>query len=411
MSSNVDTLDQRQKITLDNAPYSVRRLGRRLGQALHSGRLTIYLPGNRHLVLEGAGDKHLGASMELRNYRALRRILRGGAIGFAEAYIDGDWNTTDLPGLLSLLAGNLAHFRKRLGGNRIYRLWNRLLHLIRRNSRSGSRRNIAYHYDLGNDFYSLWLDRSMTYSAGCFASPEVSLEAAQKEKYRRLADNLGLKPGDHVLEIGCGWGGFAEFAAGTYGCRVTGVTLSREQLSRARRHIRDAGLEDLCDFRYQDYRDIHGRFDHIVSIEMFEAVGEEHWPVYFDRLSRLLKENGRIGLQIITIADDRFEDYRRNSDFIQKYIFPGGLLPSPEKVSLLAKNNGFILTDQQDFGTDYAETLKRWRGKFLSRQAEIRDLGYPESFLRMWDYYLCYCEAGFNRKTIDVSHFILERQN
>jgi cyclopropane-fatty-acyl-phospholipid synthase len=320
--------------------------------------------------------------------------------------MEGDWETPDLVALLDSLSLNEEHLGtgpKGLPGSR----WlDRIVHRLRDNRRANSRRNIARHYDLGNDFYRLWLDPSMTYSAALFRGrPDdwhsEALEDAQVRKYQQLLDDLNARPGDHVLEIGCGWGGFAQ-AAAERGLRVTGVTLSREQLAYARERISAAGLADRVDLRLQDYRDIRGEFDHAVSIEMLEAVGEAYWSTYFHAIRRLVRPGGRISLQAITMNEDDFPRYRRSADFIQLYIFPGGMLPSPDRLQAEAKSAGLEPVETRWYGSDYAETLRRWRHAFRAAEGEVRRLGYDVRFQRMWDYYLAYCEVGFDNGTVDL---------
>jgi cyclopropane-fatty-acyl-phospholipid synthase len=293
-------------------------------------------------------------------------------------------------------------------GMRWSRLWDRLSHRLRENHPINSRRNIAHHYDLGNDFYRRWLDPSMTYSSALFVDPaRDSLESAQERKYLRLLDALDAKPGEHILEIGCGWGGFAELAA-RRGLRVTGVTLSREQLAFARERLEVAGLADRVDLRLQDYRDVEGRFDHAISIEMMEAVGEAFWPTYYQALRRLVRPGGRIALQVITINEDDFPVYRKQPDFVQLYIFPGGMLPTPERMTHEAQDADLLIRETAWFGLDYAETLRRWRLAFHAVDREMARLGYDARFRRMWDYYLAYCETGFKTGCIDLTQTILE---
>ena len=380
---------------------------------LHRGRLTITLPSGHTSTWSGTQDtidgRQFHAVWRLNSYKALRRMLRSQSVGFAESYIEQEWDSPDLTQLLELMAENMDALEPQIDRLSVVRAWNRIQHLLRSNTRSGSRKNIAYHYDLGNDFYACWLDNGMTYSSACFDAEHDDLHSAQQNKYRRLAKALELGPGHRVLEIGCGWGGFAEFAARTCGCRVTCLTLSREQWQYARERIERAGLSGLVDIRLQDYRDVEGQYDRIVSIEMFEAVGEEHWATYFDQVRERLVPGGRAGLQIITIDDARFENYRTNTDFIQKYIFPGGMLPSPERLRAEIRQAGLELTAESMFGDCYARTLRLWRRAFLRNWPAIAALGYSARFRRLWEYYLSYCEAGFRRNTIDVGHFIIEK--
>lgn len=347
------------------------------------------------------------ATLVIHNWRALRRLASGGDIGFAEGFIDGDWSTPDLVAFISLVAENVARMQRVLDGWAPVRLVNRLKHAKRHNSARGSRRNIAFHYDLGNDFYRQWLDDSMTYSAACRVLPGQSLEAAQKAKLDRITELLALKGDETLLEIGCGWGALAIHLAGQC-ARVTGVTLSREQLAWGQRSVVARGLSDRIDLRLQDYREVGEQFDRIVSIEMIEAVGERYWPVYFDQLRACLKPGGRAVLQVISIREDRFDAYRAGSDFIQKYIFPGGMLPTPTIVADQATRAGLTLVARENFGLGYAETLAEWRRRFDAGWPNIAPLGFDDRFRRLWDYYLCYCEAGFRVGTIDVGLFVFE---
>lgn len=352
-----------------------------------------------------------GATAEIRIHRPLRllvRLVARGEIGFAESYMEGDWSTPDLPTLLDLLNLNAEHLSGAVEGTLWSRWLARLVHRLRSNHRRNSRRNIARHYDLGNDFYRLWLDPGMTYSSGVFGDPAVEpLERAQARKYDLLLDWIDARPGESVLEIGCGWGGFAE-AAARRGLRVTGVTLSQEQLAYARARIAAAGLSDRVELRLQDYRDIQGRFDHAVSIEMLEAVGEAYWPTYFQALGRLVRPGGRIAIQVITMHEDDFPRYRCAADFIQLYIFPGGMLPSPERLDVEIRAAGLQLREDQRRGADYAETLRRWRRTFHAAEREVERLGYDARFRRMWDYYLAYCEAGFDSGSIDLKQVLIQ---
>jgi cyclopropane-fatty-acyl-phospholipid synthase len=338
-----------------------------------------------------------------------RRLLRAGNTGFAEAYMEGQWSTPDLATLLKILNENMILYRQHLETVAFMKYFTRILHALRPNSRRGAQRNIHAHYDLGNEFYRQWLDPSMTYSSALFDGRGRNLEDAQENKYKALAEQIGLGPDHHVLEIGCGWGGFAEYAARHIGCQVTGITISREQLVFGQKRIQASGLSDKVDLKYCDYRDVDRQYDRVVSIEMFEAVGEKYWPVFFDKLRACLKPGGRAGLQIITIEDARFETYRKNADFIQRYIFPGGMLPSPDKLKQAVRAANLRLSDQKDFAKDYAETLARWRAQFLHAWPDIQSIGFDGRFKNMWEYYLAYCEAGFSTGSIEVSHFTLDR--
>lgn len=374
---------------------------RRLLSSIAIGHLTVFTPdGERLCSAQGAPGPQ--ATMILTNWRSIRRLLLDGDIGLAEAYRDGDLHTPDLTALIELGARNSATLRKLVSGVWPARLLNRLRHRLNANTRRGSRRNITAHYDLGNEFYGHWLDTSMMYSSALYEAPTEALEAAQQRRLDRIVAMLGLSGGEHILEIGCGWGALAERLA-REGCRVTAITLSPAQLEAAQRRIAEAGLAERVSLRLQDYRDISGQFDRIVSIEMIEAVGRAYWPSYFATLRRSLRPGGRVVLQAITIDDALFEDYQRGTDFIQRYIFPGGCLPSVPAVRSSAKAVGLGVVEQLDFGDSYALTLKDWRRRFLERWTEIAPLGFDEPFRRLWEFYLCYCEAGFRTRTIDVN--------
>jgi cyclopropane-fatty-acyl-phospholipid synthase len=384
------------------APWLIRRALRHL----HCGRLTIILPSGVRIDHAGELPGPHGV-MEMRNGMAFRRLLTRGDVGFAEGYIAGDWTSPDLPQLIALAAQNVARLDGTLEGFWPVRMWRKLSHLLHRNSARGSRRNIAFHYDLGNDFYRLWLDESMTYSSAIAIPRGTSLEAAQQAKLERIAALLDLRGEEEVLEIGCGWGALAQRLAPA--CRrVTGLTLSNEQLDHARAQVRAGGLGDKIELRLQDYRAVDERFDRIVSIEMLEAVGEAYWPVYFETLCTSLRPGGRIVLQAITIREDRFASYKRNPDFIQRYIFPGGMLPTPSLLETHAERAGLAITHSETFGTGYADTLALWRARFHAAWPRIQVLGFQPDFQRLWDYYLAYCEAGFRSGTIDVGLYVLE---
>lgn len=375
---------------------------------IRHGSILMILPDGRRLQFRGT-EPGEDAVMVIRDFGLARRFFASGDLGAAEAFLDGMWDSPNVTAFLQFFLRNSEALQDKLRGMPIARFVSRLGHLLRRNSRRGSKRNIEYHYDLGNGFYRRWLDPTMTYSSARFAHPGQDLSSAQINKYRSLAERIELKPEHHLLEIGSGWGGFAEYAASEIGCRVTGVTISREQLAFARERIEKKGLSDRVDIRYQDYRDIDERFDRIASIEMFEAVGEEYWPTYFEKIRNCLKPGGRAGLQIITIADRSFAAYRRRADFIQRYIFPGGMLPSPSILRQQVSQAGLTWVGNLDFGLDYAETLNQWRERFRSAWPEIQLQGFDERFRRMWEYYLSYCEAGFRAGNIDVTQVTLAR--
>ncbi|MBL8450220.1 MAG: class I SAM-dependent methyltransferase [Dechloromonas sp.] len=366
-------------------------------ERLRGGLLEVRLPDGSSALF---GDGEAGATLQVHDLSLFSRLLAKGDIGLAEAYLDGHWDSPDIAGLLTLLAANREVLRRALYGHWPSLLAARLRHWTHRNSRRGSRRNIMAHYDLGNDFYRLWLDETMSYSAALYSDPADSLADAQRAKYRRILQRIGGRPGQRVLEIGCGWGGFAE-AATADDLAVTGLTLSPAQLAWAKTRVPDA------DLRLQDYRDIGERYDHVVSIEMFEAVGERWWPTYFRTLARALQPGGTAVVQSITIGDDLFAAYRRGTDFIQQYIFPGGMLPSRAVFREQAAGQGLAVRDEYAFGLDYARTLAEWRQRFEAAWPELTKLGFDETFRRLWRLYLCYCEAGFRAGSIDVVQFEL----
>jgi cyclopropane-fatty-acyl-phospholipid synthase len=372
---------------------------------LEVGSLTVTLPGGKTLLIEGQRSGP-DAVMLVRDIQFARRLIEGGDIGIAEAFLHGEWDTPDLTRFLELFCANHHLIANMLENRPLARLLQRFRHWMNRNTRSGSRRNIHAHYDLGNRFYEAWLDGSMTYSSALFSGVGEDLATAQKRKYEALAHKLQIGPEHHVLEIGCGWGGFAEYAAREIGCRVTGLTISREQFDYATRRMAEAGLADRVEIKLQDYRDETGVYDRIASIEMFEAVGEEYWSVYFRQLSARLKAGGSAGLQVITIKDSLFETYRREIDFIRRYIFPGGMLPSPTMMKHLGEKVGLALRDERIFGLDYAVTLATWRERFREAWPNLVPLGFDERFRRMWEYYLAYCEAGFLSGNIDVRQIV-----
>ncbi|MGF1562158.1 MAG: class I SAM-dependent methyltransferase [Geminicoccaceae bacterium] len=376
---------------------------------ISQGTLILRLPDGDQYRVDGEADGPLG-ELHIHDLRMFRRFLIGGGVGFAESYMDGDWDSPDLAALLGLFALNEQVFKDRMAGTFWFALFNRLQHWRNRNTKSGAQRNIHAHYDLGNRFYSAWLDTSMTYSSGLFSEGANDLEGAQRAKYASLARHIEVGPDQDVLEIGCGWGGFAEFVAGEIGARVTGITISKEQYAYAAERIQKAGLNDRVELRLQDYRDVeHGRFDRIASIEMFEAVGREYWPTYFTKVRDALKPGGVAGLQIITIADQYFDNYRRSVDFIQRYVFPGGMLPSPQALSEQFRQAGLVKRAERAFGPCYAETLAVWNRRFQQVWPELRGQGFDTRFKRLWDYYLAYCEAGFRAGCTDVVQVAVAR--
>ena len=392
----------------DSAPAAARAVFRLL-QRLRHGSLDLQMPDGSSAHFGNKSDDGPRAALRLRNWNVCGAVLRSGDIGFAESYIAGDWTTPDLTALLTLFIANRDEVESIVYGSWWGSLLYRAKHLFNRNSRQGSKKNIHAHYDLGNEFYRLWLDPTMNYSSAWFEGDlSRPMPDAQHAKVRRALREAGVKPGDRVLEIGCGWGALAECAAREFGARVTGVTLSSEQLDWAKKRLADAGLPG--DLRFQDYRDIaDGPFDAIASIEMFEAVGREYWPSFFSTVRGQLKPGGKACIQSITINDKYFERYVKSTDFIQQYIFPGGLLPSPSAFREAAAQAGLRVVNELDFGLDYAETLRRWRESFLSQEQRVRRLGFDARFMRIWEFYLAYCEAAFATGNTSVMQFTLQR--
>jgi cyclopropane-fatty-acyl-phospholipid synthase len=393
---------------LDTSRISARaRFILQLLSRLKHGALHLELPDGQ---VSHFGDNSYPVTLRLHDWSLCDAVLNSGDIGFAETFIDGGWTTDNLTGLIELFTRNRQSLESLIYGKWWSNLLYRMRHLFNRNSRTGSRKNIHAHYDIGNDFYRLWLDPTMTYSSALFGNgPADSLQDGQIAKYRRILSQLAVAPGARILEIGCGWGGFAEIAAREAKAQVRGLTLSSEQLQFAQQRLADAGLAEQADLLLMDYRDSDERYDAIASIEMFEAVGEAYWPTYFECVSRNLKPGGRACIQTIVIADELFERYRTGSDFIQQYIFPGGMLPSPAVFRAQAEKQGLRVVDEFAFGRDYARTLAEWRDAFRKKLTDIRAQGFDDRFLRTWEFYLAYCEAGFRADNINVMQFTLEK--
>ena len=372
-----------------------------------------------HLVLElpDSVERHYGDAseprrMKIHRYRFFSKLVLGGNIGLGEAWTDLDWDSNDLVGVLDLFIHNMAALQKGgLASGVALRLIHLLQHAKNLNTRKGSQRNIHAHYDLGNDFYQTFLDpETMMYSSAIFAQPDEPLPDAQRRKIHRLIELAAIQPGNHILEIGCGWGGFAIEAAKRTGCRVTGITISKEQYRFAKEKIAAAGLEDLIQIELCDYRDVQGSYDRIISIEMLEAVGHQYYGTFFKTCDRLLKPGGRVALQVITIPDQRYDAYRRNPDWIQKHIFPGGMLPSLTELSkAMERHSSFTVEKLDNIGIHYAETLRRWRAAFEANGKHLVEMGFDGYFQRAWIYYLCYCEAGFQTRFINDLHLVLTR--
>ncbi|MDF2734753.1 MAG: cyclopropane-fatty-acyl-phospholipid synthase [Chloroflexota bacterium] len=379
-------------------------------ERIRHGRLTVVLPDGSRSV-HGDSTSPDQAEIHIHDGEALTRMLLGGETGGGEAYMDGLWSSPDLAALLRLAARNRDALALSTGWFRIpAQLLRTIGHRTRRNTRTGSRRNIAAHYDLGNDFYRLFLDETMTYSSAVFAAPDQDLADAQRNKYRVIAANAGLEAGQHVLEIGTGWGGFALYAAGELGCRVTSVTISQEQYDLARKRVRAAGLDHLVEILLRDYRDIEGTYDAIVSIEMLEAVGAEYFETFFSVCDRALRPGGRMSLQSITFPDAAYDRQRRGANWIQTYIFPGGLCPSLAVIERATRDTHFLITGVTDIAASYVLTLRSWRERFMARLDNVRSLGFDERFIRMWEYYLALSEAGFATGVSQDLQIVLEKR-
>ena len=379
-----------------------------LAQKLRNGRIDFVLPDGRRFRVDAPNPGPF-AEITIHNPDTFARLIREGDLGMADAYLEGWWSTPDLQAFMDVVHADNNEAYDSFAGMQLVRLWERLRFWMNRNTKDQAKKNISYHYDLGNEFYSLWLDETMTYSSAIFETGQESLEKAQIAKYKSMVDQMGAQPGDHVLEIGCGWGGFAEYAAKERGLKVTGLTISREQYDYATARIQKAGLSDKVQFKLQDYRDETGIYDGIASIEMFEAVGEQYWPIYFQTLRDRLKPGKNATLQIITVEDARFEIYRKSVDFIQKYIFPGGMLPSPSVLRNEVEKAGLNVMKSIEFGESYSQTLRRWHETFNQRWEDVALLGFDGRFRRMWNFYLTSCAAGFHSGCIDVTQITVNK--
>lgn len=373
---------------------------------LRYGELTVTMPDQSQRFFSGAlpGPK---ADLKIHSKDAVQRILSDGRMGFCEAFMDGELSSCALPDLIELAARHDQYFDEKLKTS-LFRKWGlRLFHYLRRNNINGSAKNIAQHYDLGNSFYQAWLDPSMTYSSAVFDSDDDDLTAAQLNKYKHLAELADIQPNDQVLEIGCGWGGFAKYVTTEIGANVTAITISKEQFAFANNLINEAGLNDKVDLRLMDYREIQGKFDKIVSIEMFEAVGRDYWSTYFSTISKVLKKGGRAVVQSITIDHAAYHSYESQPDFIQRYIFPGGMLPSLTMLQRPLDDAGLHLVSERGYASHYARTLDHWRQRFNAAWPQITEPKFDNRFKRMWELYLAYCEGGFRSGLIDVKQMLL----
>ncbi len=400
----MNTLNEVLLADNEKQTFGMQLLFKMLGQ-IQSGTLEIHSPAGQKYFFQGVAPG-VRVTLQVRDWSFCEDLFLKGDIGLGESYIAKKWDCDHIENLIIFGISNKDQLEQFIKGS-ILRIFSyRLKHLFNRNTKNGSQKNIHAHYDLGNSFYSLWLDSTMTYSSGLFLSEKDSLEEAQTRKYEAILNKLELKEGDHILEIGCGWGGFLEHAA-KKGIRVTGVTISKEQYDFALKRIQS--YQNLADVQFCDYRDLKGKYDHIVSIEMFEAIGEAYWKTYFRKVHSLLRAGGSAVIQSITINEQDFKSYRKGTDFIQQYIFPGGMLPSPERFKIVSEGCGLILNDQLDFGKDYGETLKRWEVLFSSKIESVKKINFDERFIRTWRFYLKYCEGGFAAGKIGVSQFKLTK--
>ena len=377
-----------------------------MADAMNTGRLDFVLPDGRVFRASGENSGPV-AQVDIHNPEIFARLIREGDLGFSDAYLDNWWSTPDLQSFMDWVHAENEELYDGFPGMGLVRVFEKIRFWLQSNSKRQARKNISHHYDLGNDFYGLWLDDTMTYSSALFTTGQESLEAAQIAKYASMVDQMGVKEGDHVLEIGCGWGGFAEYAAKERGLKVTGLTISKEQLDYSKKRIESKGLQDRVNIKLQDYRDEKGRYDGIASIEMFEAVGQKYWPAYFETIKNCLHPGRQATLQIITVQDARWEVYQRGVDFIQKYIFPGGMLPSPNALKAEVQNAGLSVVKSKEFGLSYSQTLRRWHDVFNAKWDQAAALGFDDRFRRMWNFYLTSCAATFESGNCDVTQITI----
>ena len=375
---------------------------------INEGLLKLKLPDNKELYIGKINSKFI-AELDIHSWKIFNKIIKEGSMGFAEAYMNSEASSPDILKVIQLLGMNRKYNKKIIQGKVLYSLYNYMQHIFRPNSKNGSKKNISSHYDLGNSFYSKWLDKSMTYSSGIFINKKIDLKTAQENKYENLCKITKIQRSDEVLEVGCGWGGFAEYAAKTYGTKVTGLTISKKQAEYAKKRIYKQGLNDLVEIKIMDYRDVTYKYDKIISIEMFEAVGEKYWPVYFSTVRDRLKPGRNATLQIITLADNRWDSYRKSVDFIQKHIFPGGMLPSPKVLREQVNNAGLNVKDSIEFGQSYSATLRRWHKTFNAEWDNIVKLGFDSRFKNMWDFYLTSCAGTFLSGYCDVTQITISK--
>ena len=387
--------------------HSAEKLLKRFFKKIHYGQLKVVFPSGRKADFLG-NETGLKANIQLHNFLLIKKLFNKGAVGFAESYMDGDFTTNDLKNLLFFASKNEPYFFQYNRGKLLHRILSKVNNYINQNSKKQSKKNISYHYDLGNKFYELWLDKTMSYSSGFYLLPEDDLSKAQINKYNKIVEPMQLNDQSTLLDIGCGWGGFSSYVAKNFGSKIKAITNSKNHFEYTAQMIQKEGLNEKVKVEFQDYRDVKDKFDYISSIEMFEAVGKKYWPIYFDKIKNSLNGSGIANLQIITINESKRESYQKNQDFIQKYIFPGGMLPSKKQIIELANVSGLELREVYDFGDSYANTLNEWNKKFQNTWYLIAKQGFPKRFKRMWEYYFAYCEVGFTTKTTDVSHFLLK---
>ncbi len=379
-----------------------------LAKSAQNGRLDLVLPDGRVFRMDTRKPGPM-AEVHIKDSGVFARLIREGQLGFCDAFLEEQWTTPDLQAFMDFIHADNDQLFDGFKGQKLVQFYENFRFWLHRNSRGQAKKNISHHYDLGNDFYELWLDDTMTYSSAIFETGQESHEAAQIAKYKSMVDQMGVKPGDHVLEIGCGWGGFAEYAAGQRGLKVTCLTISQEQFNYAVERIEKAGLSGVVEFKMQDYRDERGTYDGIASIEMFEAVGEKYWPAYFDAVRERLKPGKQATLQIITVTDHRFEIYRSSVDFIQKYIFPGGMLPSRTVLKKQVERAGLNVVKSIEFGESYSQTLRRWHETFNEKWDQVQALGFDDRFRRMWNFYLTSCASTFHFGNCDVTQITISR--
>ena len=372
------------------------------------GMLTVQFPTGEERVFVGK-EEDISANIKINNYNFLNLIFKKGSVGFAEAYMNGYFSSSNLTNLLLLSHRNESYFLKSINANLVIATFAKIKHFLNNNSKSQSKKNIKYHYDLGNNFYEKWLDKTMTYSSALFDNINTDLSDAQFNKYRKIAETLSLDSNSKTLEIGCGWGGFSTFVAKNYNCSVDAITISREQYEYASQKIQNEGLSEKVSVIFRDYRDIKKKYSNIVSIEMFEAVGKKYWHNYFDIIRNSLNDGGMAALQVITIDEKKAKDYQNRPDFIQQYIFPGGMLPTKKELSEINQKVGLDFSEIKSFGLSYAKTLSMWNNQFQNSWQDLVPLGFNQRFKRMWEFYLAYCETGFISKSTDVSHFLINK--